>query len=105
MAVAVAMSFIAASALNVQADNIYLALRTWLRRFERDQRLVGDEALSFGKSSVLVCGMGRVGTGAYDALVEQYGEDVVGIDASILWKRALAPLASPFSKLSKPIAM
>jgi predicted Kef-type K+ transport protein len=82
MAVAVAMSFIAASALNVQADNIYLALRPWLRRFQRDQRLVGDEALNFGSSSVLVCGMGRVGTGAYDALVEHYGEALVGVDVN-----------------------
>lgn len=43
IAVAVAMSFIAASALNFKADNIYSALRSWQRRFERDQRLVGDE--------------------------------------------------------------
>lgn len=82
MAVAVAMSFIAASALNVQADNVYLALRPWLAHFERDQRLAGDETISFGESSVLVCGMGRVGTGAYDALVEHYGEAVVGIDVN-----------------------
>jgi len=82
MAVAVAMSFVAASALNIQADNIYLALRPWLRDFQRDQRLVGDEALDFNRSNVLVCGMGRVGTGAYDALIEHYGEGLLGIDVN-----------------------
>lgn len=80
LAVAVALSFIAASALNTRADPIYVKLRPWLKRFERRERLAGDEALSFGEATILVCGMGRVGTGAYDALAARFGDAVVGVD-------------------------
>lgn len=81
-AVAVALSFVVASALNTRADDVYLRLRDRLRRFEHHKRLAGDEALQFGNSKILVCGMGRVGSGAYDKLVERYGEAVTGVDVN-----------------------
>ncbi len=80
LAIAVAMSFVGASALNARTDGVYLALRGRLQRFEHGQRLSGDEALHFGPARILVCGMGRIGTGAYDALFEQHKDVVVGVD-------------------------
>lgn len=82
LAIAVALSFVAASALGTRADDIYVALRERLHRFERRERLAGDESLHFGGARILLCGMGRVGAGAYDALVEHHGPAVAGIDVS-----------------------
>lgn len=80
LAIAVALSFVAASVLNTRADRIYLALRGRLHRFERSERLAGDESLNFGDARILMCGMGRVGSGAYDALVTDHAQRVVGVD-------------------------
>jgi hypothetical protein len=91
MAVAVALSFIVASAINTRADDLYLALRSRLRRFEHQKRLTGDEALHFHDAKIMVCGMGRVGSGAYDKLVERYGGKVIGVDvnsARVIQQRA-----------------
>lgn len=83
LAIAVALSFVAASALNTGADRVYLALRGRLHRYERHERLAGDEALHFAPARILMCGMGRVGSGAYDALVAQRGDAVVaGVDVN-----------------------
>ncbi len=79
-AVGVALSFVIASALNANADRIYLSFRPWLKRFENRRRLVGDETVDFDGVRILVCGMGRVGTGAYDQLVEQLKDGVIGLD-------------------------
>ena len=80
VAVAVALSFIAASALNAKADEIYVALRSRLQSFERPERPVGDRDFACGKCTIMLCGMGRIGTGAYDHLVDRYGDAIVGID-------------------------
>jgi len=82
LAIAVALSFVMASALGTRADDIYLAVRSRLHRFERGERLAGDESLHFGGARILICGMGRVGSGAYDALVAQQGPAVIGIDVN-----------------------
>jgi glutathione-regulated potassium-efflux system ancillary protein KefC len=82
LAVAVALSFVASSALNTRADQIYLALRSRLHRFERSERLAGDEALHFGSARILICGMGRIGSGAYDAMLAQHADAVAGVDLS-----------------------
>jgi glutathione-regulated potassium-efflux system ancillary protein KefC len=50
------------------------------RPFERRERLAGDESLHLDGARVLVFGMGRTGTGAYDALDEQWPGTIVGVD-------------------------
>lgn len=80
LAIAVALSFVTSSALNTRSDLLYPHLRDRLRRFERRERLAGDEALHFGPARILMCGMGRVGRGAYDALLEGQGNVVAGVD-------------------------
>ena len=56
------------------------AWRHPLHRFERRERLPGDEMIRAGKAQIVVFGMGRVGTGAYDYLRSKWGEVVLGID-------------------------
>jgi voltage-gated potassium channel Kch len=51
----------------------------WLVRLERDKRHPDDEPISLGSAEILIVGMGRVGTGAYDYLREQ-NEHIVGVD-------------------------
>ncbi|MDO6461651.1 cation:proton antiporter [Granulosicoccaceae sp. 1_MG-2023] len=81
MALAVVLSFILASPLNAFQSEIYQRLKPWLVRLESHKRLPGDEQVSVAPARVLICGMGRIGGGAYHRLVEDYGVDgVAGID-------------------------
>ena len=80
IAIALALSFTIAAPLNVFAHRIYQHGEPRLRRYERSKRLPGDEGIDPGTATVLVCGMGRVGTSAYDEMVRRYGETVIGID-------------------------
>jgi predicted Kef-type K+ transport protein len=79
-AFAVALSFVAAAPLNAFAQEIYAALDPWLERVERHKRHPDDEPISLGSAQILVVGMGRVGSGAYDYLREQ-DENIVGVDS------------------------
>ena len=82
LAITIALSFVAASMFNAHTDDLYVAWRHWLQRYERSERLAGDEPLHLVGTRILVCGMGRVGSGAYDALATQHGERVVGVDVN-----------------------
>ena len=79
MALAVSFSFVFSSILNARSHQLYSRWNSILRRFERDERLSEDQ-FSQPSGNVLVLGMGRVGTGAYDSLKDELGKDVCGID-------------------------
>ena len=80
LAIALAVSFLIASPLNAMSKTLYQRWRHPLHRFERRERLPGDELIRAGKAQVVVFGMGRVGTGAYDYLRSKWGDVVLGID-------------------------
>jgi hypothetical protein len=81
IAIAVSLSFIGASPLNTAAHTIYRRFHDLLVRFESKERLPDDQPPRIGDETVIVIGMGRVGTAAYRTLCEQYGGDrVVGLD-------------------------
>lgn len=79
-ALALAMSFLVAAPLNVFAHRIFARVGPWLENFERDKRHPDDEPVHLGSAEILIVGMGRVGTGAYDYLRERK-ELVVGMDS------------------------
>jgi hypothetical protein len=79
-ALAVALSFIVAAPVNVYAHALFRRASPWLERLERDKRHPDDEPISLGLAEILVVGMGRVGSGAYDYLRAQ-NENIVGIDS------------------------
>jgi predicted Kef-type K+ transport protein len=81
MAVLVASSFVLSSVINNYADDIYTRFRDQLMRLQRTGRLQGDEDFDLSATKVLVCGMGRVGTGAYNYLLQQGHENVMGLDS------------------------
>jgi predicted Kef-type K+ transport protein len=79
-ALAVALSFIAAAPINAFAHELYRWSSPWLDRLEREKRHPDDEPISLGRAEILIVGMGRVGSGAYDYLRQQ-DENIVGIDS------------------------
>ncbi len=80
LAIAVALSFVIAAPLNRHAHVIYSWLEQWLLPFESGRRHPDDKPILLGNSHLLVMGMGRVGTGAYDLLSER-GQRVIGMDS------------------------
>ena len=80
MAVALSLSFIVAAPLVAADDWFYGRFRNTWTRFQREPRLPDDEYLDTQAATIAVFGMGRVGTGAYDAMREHYGETVIGVD-------------------------
>lgn len=80
IALSLAISFLIASPLNSMSRNLYARWRHALHRFQTRARLPGDEIVRAGKAQVVVFGMGRVGTGAYDYLRRHWGDVVLGID-------------------------
>jgi NADPH:quinone reductase-like Zn-dependent oxidoreductase len=69
--VTVALSFAIAAPMIREAHRLYAWLEPRLRRFELDRHHPDEQPLSLGAANVLIVGMGRVGTGAYDFLKQR----------------------------------
>ncbi len=82
IAVAVAGSLVVASALGTARYRLYDRWSGRLIGFEQQPIDPDDAIIEFGDAQILIFGMGRVGTGAYDEIVERLGSDVVGVDRS-----------------------
>lgn len=80
LAIAIAASFAAAAPLDVWRYDAFRRFGSRLQRLERSPTHPDDAVIDPGPARVLVFGMGRIGTGAYDELVERLGSVVVGVD-------------------------
>ncbi len=80
VALALALSFVIASVLNARPHELYTRIADRISRFESPLRLTGDEVSGCGAARVLIVGMGRVGCGAFSAMRDRYGEDVLGVE-------------------------
>ncbi len=80
LAIAVAMSFAVSAPLNRYSHELYSWLEDFLQKFESKNRHPDDEPVHIGNSHIMVMGMGRVGTGAYELLAQQK-ERVIGLDS------------------------
>ena len=80
IAVALSFSFIIAAPLNREADSLFTRFHDFLSRFESGKRLYDDQLVSFPDMRVVIIGMGRVGSGAYDHLRPICGDTLIGID-------------------------
>lgn len=80
MALSVSLSFVFSSAINTMSHRLYARWISTIKRFERVERLSDDTFDEPGDVAVLVVGMGRVGTGAYDVLQNDMTKTVCGID-------------------------
>ncbi len=79
-ALAVSLSFIIATFLNKYVDGIYNRHFHALKRFQFKHLHKDDRPLMIGDAQILVLGMGRVGSSAYDSLKLVYGDKVMGVD-------------------------
>jgi len=80
LAITVALSFIVAAPLNRLAHPLFERFEDFLQRFESPQLHPDEEPTAFGDARIVVMGMGRTGTAAYDAL-ENRGGSVIGLDS------------------------
>lgn len=81
MAIAVSLSFAMSAILNERSNRLYTRYRTKWQQWQRHERLADDPPLDTGDATIVVIGMGRVGTGAYDEMRQRKGETVVGVDS------------------------
>jgi hypothetical protein len=80
VAIALSITFILASPLNTAAHTIYERVADRLKPFQTKTRLPDDQPVDPGAAEIAIFGMGRIGTGTYDAMRERYGEVVIGVD-------------------------
>ncbi|MFT6732782.1 MAG: glutathione-regulated potassium-efflux system ancillary protein KefC [Polaribacter sp.] len=80
IAIALSFSFLFSAPLNRQDDKLYSKNKYFLRKHQSTQRLIDDPLLDTRNAKIAIFGMGRVGRGAYDKMVELYGDSVVGFD-------------------------
>ena len=83
LAITVSLSFVFSSLLNVNVDRFYDKYRLMLKRWQRYPLQEQDRPIELGNAEVLVFGMGRVGTGAYDVMRETFGDVVLGVEVDI----------------------
>ena len=80
VAVALAFTFILASPLNIASHRLFKKYDNKLPRFEHEKVLQAEETIDAGDAEILIFGMGRVGTAAFETMRKQYGDVVLGID-------------------------
>ncbi|WP_087021735.1 cation:proton antiporter family protein [Thaumasiovibrio subtropicus] len=80
IALAVSFSFILAAPLNNAGDILYNLGRHRIKEHQADTLNPADQLIDLGEAKVLILGMGRIGTGAYDELKEQFNNQILGID-------------------------
>jgi predicted Kef-type K+ transport protein len=80
LAITVALSFIISAPLNRYSHTLYERMGSSLQRFESDTRHPDEQPISLGSSRVMVMGMGRTGTAAFDRL-SQTEPSLIGLDS------------------------
>jgi predicted Kef-type K+ transport protein len=82
IAIALSLTFILAAPLNTHAQAIYNRNAARLKSFETRERHPEDTPIDPGDAAIVVFGMGRIGTSAYDTMVQHHGDVVIGVDYS-----------------------
>ncbi|MFW6324846.1 MAG: cation:proton antiporter [Desulfovibrionales bacterium] len=80
IAMAVSISFALSAPLSTAAERVYRLCGHWLCRFDRTQPHPHEASIDPGDVKILIFGMGRVGTGAYDELRKLYGDTICGVE-------------------------
>lgn len=84
LAIAVSLSFVISSTVNLYSDRLYTLWRDQLAQFQSTYLVREQQPIDIGSAEIVVMGMGRLGTGAYDYLRATYGDNtVVGFDENL----------------------
>ena len=82
IAIAVSISFAAAAPFSKNVEEIYQKYKKTWDFYQKENLHPKDKILDTGNATVLIIGMGRVGTGAYKVLEQAKPEKVLGIELS-----------------------
>jgi len=82
-AMALSITIIMASPLNMASQRIYAYLQPYLLRYETKERLAEDEPIVFSNEEVIVFGMGRTGAEVYRVMEQEHKKVVLGIDINL----------------------
>ena len=80
MAIAVSITFILASPLNKRSNEVYVKIEHWLLKFESNSRLAEELPVNLNDTKIVIFGMGRIGTGAYEPISQTHPNLVAGLD-------------------------
>ncbi|UTT84206.1 cation:proton antiporter [Vibrio pelagius] len=80
VAIAVSLSFLIAAPLNRAGHKLYQHSGKWLKEHAAEKLNQRDKRIDPGHAQVLILGMGRIGTGAYDELLTRYGKVCLGVE-------------------------
>jgi predicted Kef-type K+ transport protein len=79
LSIAIAVSFLIAAPINNATHKFYQRHRNWLLRFSSEE--ITKQLEPTDNVKVIILGMGRVGTGAYETFASRYGQQVLGIES------------------------
>ncbi len=82
LALALTLTFIIAIPLNARSRELQKWLKVYTTPFQTATPLLEEAPVDPGQARIVIIGMGRVGTGAYDIMKEKYGDELVGIDVN-----------------------
>jgi predicted Kef-type K+ transport protein len=80
IAIALAMTFVIASPVNAAAHDLYARYSSKIRHLQAATRLKDELPVDISGASILVFGMGRIGSGVYNDLNYHFPGKVKGID-------------------------
>lgn len=80
LSIAIAISFVIAAPMTANTHHFYARHRDWLLRWQSGRLRESFEPTDGVR--VIILGMGRVGTGAYEALAPEFGNALMGVEAS-----------------------
>ena len=80
ISLALAASFVLAAPLNAASERLYARYKGPLSRLEAKTLLDADQPIQLSDVDAVVLGMGQIGSGAFDCLVQKHGMRVLGVD-------------------------
>lgn len=80
LAVSLSMSMMVGSPVAAFGTTIYSRWNHFWCRLETRKRLPEDDVIDIGDAMIVVFGMGRIGTAAFEHLKNHYGRNVAGVD-------------------------
>jgi hypothetical protein len=80
IAIALSISFLISSSLNEYTDTIYQKIQGWLNSVSENVLISEDYTLPGDDKKILILGMGRIGKGAYDYLINHYPGQICGLE-------------------------
>ena len=78
VAILIAVSFVVSSAINQYSDDLYSKFQSALKKYQHSSLLPENTDVDLRDAEILVCGMGRVGSGTYDQLSKD--QNIMGLD-------------------------